>query len=404
MGNIVTGTRTSKLSTPTNQAQDMDRVMHYVQDYQTPIQQFYVFNKDASKPVTNKRSKFEWHEKTAIARTFLIDALVGAGGTTGTFTLATADSGLLRMGDTLFVESTGQIFIVTGSSDPTVSATVRLVASTGTILAIAASAVIRIINSAKKEDYARQGALTKNADPKYGYCQIGLDAVAMSGREDAGEAMTDGESFTDLMLEKSNEIAKYEERKYLYNGVPWDDTTNNITYSGGARGMITTNVGYYDGDVDESELEDQLELIMAKNDGGEVIGYCGAKYAKGLNKFLKEAYQYNTNDIISVYGGITKKGTSDPTVLKYLSLWGAVKFVLDPMLEGDVYGNACLFLNKKHHRLRYMKNDSRGGTRKYRVEPNVQDPGTGVIQDQIMWDTGLEINEEVMHGWHLKRA
>lgn len=397
---IVVGVRTSANTTSTNQAIDMDSVMKYIQDYQTPIQQFYIMNKDASKEVINKKSKFEWHEKTVLGRSFTLAAAVTGGSTTDTITQASADGTLMRYSDVLFVESTGDMLIVTQANPITTSATVRKVGS-GNITAIADGATIRIIVPAFTENYTRQPSLSNNADNKYGYCQIGLDAIAMSGREDAGEAYTDGESFSDLSMEKANLIKIYEERKFLYSGTAYLDSTNNITYSAGARGVITTNIGYWNGELDEAEIEDQLELVMSKNDGGEVVGYCGSKYIKGLNKIFKDRFTYNTNDIISVYGGITKKSKSDPAMVKYFSPWGLVTYVWEPMLEGDVYSNACLYLNKNHHRMRYMKNDKRG-SRKYRVEPNVQDPGTGNFHDQWMWDTGVEIREEVMHGWHLK--
>lgn len=397
---IVVGVRTSANTTSTNQAQDMDRVMHYIQDYQTPIHQFYLFNKDASKEVVNKKSKFEWHEKTVLGRSFALAGAVTGGGTTDTITQSSADGALLRTDDIVFIESTGDMLHITQANPITTSATVRKVGA-GNITPIASGATVRIIVPAKTENYSRQPALTNNADAKYGYCQIGLDAIAMSGREDAGDAMTDGESFSDLSIEKAQQIKIYEERKFLYNGTAYLDSTNNITYSAGARGVITTNVGYWNGELDEAEIEDQLELVFAKNDGGEIIGYAGSKYIKGLNKILKDRFTYNTNDIISVYGGITKSSASNPTMLTYFTPWGKVMYVWEPMLEGDVYANACLYLNKKHHRMRYMKNDKKG-SRKYRVEPNVQDPGTGNFHDQWMWDTGVEIREEVMHGWHLK--
>lgn len=390
---IIIGARTSSNTTSTNQAVDVDKRMRYIQDYQTPITQFFLMNKTGSMPVKNKRSKFEWHQKTPLQRTNVI-SLSGGSATEASIALATANT--FRFGDTLLVESTGDMLIVTTAA-PTTTIDVRKIGA-GVITAVT-SGTVRIISPAVKDDYARTTALTNNATNVYGYCQIGLDMISMSGREDAGEAYTDGEDFKGLFDEKATEITKYEERKFIYNGAAYDDSTNNITYSAGFRGVVTTNVKYITGELDETELLDILEQVMSKNDGGEVVGYAGSTYVRGLNKICKDAFQHQTQDYVRVYGGISKKG-GNPRVLEYLSPWGAISFAWNPMFEGDFYANSCLFLNRKHPKLRFMKNDSRG-SRKYRVEPDVEDPGTGVKSDQIMWDTGLDVGCETYHGWHL---
>ena len=395
---IVVGARTSANTTATNQAIDMDKVMGYIQDYQTPVNQFFIMNKSASKSVINKKGKFEWHEKSPLARSFVLAAALTGGGTTGTITLAAGDSGILRLGDTIFFDTTGDMVIVYGSADPTTSATVRKI-GTGNITTVASGSTARIISPAKTESYTRQTAVTNNADNKYGYLQIGLDSISMSGREDAGDSYTDGESFSDLVKEKMEEIKKYDERKFLYNGAAYLDTSNNIGYSAGAKGVITSNVDYMTGDVDFDEIDGILEKVFAKNDGGQIVGYGGTKFMGKLSKILGEKFAYNTNDIIKVFGGLAKQG-NNPELLKYATPWGTVYFVWNPMLEGDIYGNSCLFLNQKHISLRYMKNDSKG-SRKWRVEPDVQDLGSGYKQDQMMWDNGYQIKEEIKHGWLL---
>jgi hypothetical protein len=101
-----------------------------------------------------------------------------------------------------------------------------------------------------------------------------------------------------------------------------------------------------------------------------------------------------------MYGGLSKTGGT-PKLLKYLSPWGMVYFCWNPMLEGDTYTNSCLVINRKVTKMRYMKNDS-NGSRKFRIEPDVQDNGTGLVFDQMMWDTGLETGPEIYHAWHHK--
>lgn len=397
MANLA-GARTSANTTSTNKAVDIDPVMTYVQDYMTPIQQYFIMSKSGSQPTKQSRSAFSWHTKTPLSRTNTLTAGLSGGSTTES-SVALGTSTNLKFGDTFLVESSGEMLQVTSTGNTT-TVNVRKVGA-GNITAVSAGATVRIINNAVKEDYARTETISNNATLVTGYCQIGLDGVQMSGREDAEDKYTSGESFSDLMKEKNTEISKYEERKWIYNGASYDDSSANITHSAGFRGVITSNVKYYSGALDKVELDDMLEQLFAQQNTNELFGYAGTKYIRDLDKIMKDEHQYTVSngDIIKSYGGLSKSaGSAD--ILKYKSPWGTVNFMWNPMLEGDTYSKAALILNRTQVKMRYMKNDS-VGSRKYRVEPDVQDNGSGVIFDQIMWDTGLQWGYEAYHGWHL---
>lgn len=392
----VLGARTTQNTFTSNNAIDIDPQLKYIQEYQTPITQWMIMDKAASKSVKESRSKFRWNEKTPLSRQSTLTAGLTGGSATESG-VAVGDYTLFRHGDTCFIESTGDMLVVT--NDVTSNSINFKAVGGGNITTASAGAVIRIINSAKTEVYTRQKSLTNNPTQSTGFCQIGLDAVEISGREDAADKYTDGEDFEGLIDEKLVELSKYEERKWLYNSAAYDDTAANITYSAGFRGTVLTNVKYFTGAVDETEIGDALQQVFAKQDTHSLMAYAGATYMRQIDTFLKETFTYNTDDVIKVYGGLAKKAGS-PKLLKWMSPWGEVTFCWNPMLEGDVYSKACLFLNRKYVKMRYMKNDSKG-SRKFRIEPNVQDNGGGSFHDQMMWDTGLEVGPEVYHGWHL---
>jgi hypothetical protein len=209
-------------------------------------------DKAASKPTKESRGRFRWHEKSPLARTNTLSAGL-AGGAATEATVALGTSTTLKFGDTFLVQSTGQILRVT-STGSTTTVDVANTAS-GNITAVGAGAAILVLNQAVKEDYARTETRSNTADQKDGYCQIGLDGVQMSGREDAEAKYTEGEDFKGLVNEKLVEISKYEERKWIYNAEARDDISANITYSAGFR-RVTTNVKYYAGSLDETELDD----------------------------------------------------------------------------------------------------------------------------------------------------
>ena len=87
-----------------------------------------------------------------------------------------------------------------------------------------------------------------------------------------------------------------------------------------------------------------------------MFGYCGGKYVKSLNKLMKQTHNYNVdaNMLINAYGGLTTKGKGSPQVLAYTSPFGTVKFIYNPMIEGEVYSNSCLFLNWDYVSMKYV--------------------------------------------------
>lgn len=390
-------TRTYSSAT-TNYDIDVDKILHRKFDYQTPITQFFMMNNKASAPTKEALGKFRWREKGSLLRTTTVSAITGGATSEDTITFGTAN--VIKLNDVIYIESTGDILWVdTRNSSTSFNVTNTVNAN---ISAVTAETTVRVLTSAVKEDYARSVALTNEGEEKYGYTQIGLESVGMSTKEAAAARYVEEDGgWNALIDEKIEDIKKYEERKYLYNNAAYYDSTTTIGFSAGFKGAVTTNVSYYDGDLDEAELEDFLETLFAANDTSELIFDCGSKYVKQLNSFLKDVYTYNTDDYIKVYGGIAK-GAGDPRLVKYMSPWGTAYFRWNPMLEGTVYSYGALATNPKHIKMRYMKNDP-VGSRKFRIEPNVQDPGTGIIQDQFMWDTGLQCALETTHGWHLKR-
>lgn len=395
---IVTGARSSTNALSAEKMFDFDRDMKDIFEYNTPIMQKMMFDGTKRSKATGKRTKFTFKQRGPLARvTTLVSAIAGGAATEATISVNDA---IFRKDDIFFVESTSQLLRVT--NDVT-TGTINVATINGAnISAAAIGATLRNLAPAKTEVYSRQRSKSNAGETVDGYCSIGMDALEFSRREVVLTHDTVDEDFENEWNKKVKEVAKYEERKHIYMGAAYDNTSDDITYSWGARGAYTQNVKYWAGDLDDTELDDMLEVLFAKQDTSELFGYAGGKYVKSLNKLMKQTHNYNVSAdrLISAYGGLTTKGKGAPQVLEYVSPFGVVKFIYNPMLEGEVYSKSCLFLNWDYVSMKYVEYERlNGGV--YMVEPDVQDKGAGSQHDQLIWDTGLNPGPDIYGGWHL---
>ena len=390
----VLGTRTTLNTTTTNKVRDVESMMKWIRPFQTPITQYFVGDKRRQEVTFGDRSKFEWYEDTDLSRSTTLPSGITTGSTTKTGVAVGAN--IFRVNDLVFFPSTRQTARVTVVTSG--SSTIDLIlVSSGTFTVVASGAVVKNLRSAHADNYSRQSSATTTETLKTGYCQIGLEAISMTGRQQAAKPYT-GKDWAYQVKKKLEEMKRYVEDMFLFNPASTDDSTNDFTYSAGAVGAITTNDISYSGTVDDSELVDFLEVVMAQG-SPERFMFCGSKYMKDIDRFLKDVFTHNTNDFIKSYGGVTTQ-RNNPEFLTYKSPFGLVHFVWHPLMTNEYSYNAlCLDLEKI--KMRYM-NDDEVGSRKFRIEKDVQDLGSGNKHDQMLSDIGFQFCEEINHGWHRK--
>lgn len=391
----VLGTRTTLNTTTTNKMRDVESMMKWIRPFQTPITQYFVGDKRRQEVTFGDRSKFEWYEDEDLSRSTTLPSGISSGSTTKTGVSVGAN--IFRVNDIVFFPSTRQTARVTVVT--TGSSTIDLIlVSSGTFSAVASGATVKNLRSAHADNYSRQSSATTTETLKTGYCQIGLEALSMTGRQQASKPYT-GKDWAYQVKKKLEEMKRYVEDMFLYNPAATDDSSNDITYSAGAVGAITTNDITYTGSVDDSELVDFLEVVMAKG-SPERYMYCGSKYMKDIDAFLKDVFTHNTNDFIKSYGGVTT-AKNNPEFLTYKSPFGLVHFVWHPLMTNEYAYNA-LCLDLEQVKMRFMADDEIG-SRKFRIEKDVQDNGAGNKHDQMLSDIGFQFcGEASYHGWHRK--
>lgn len=402
----IIGTRSTLNTNTSNKTRDVSKDFVYYQPYRFPISTYGLLNDSASSPTFGDRTKFEWFEREDVSRETTCGGFA-SGGTTKTGITVAAN--IFRLGDTVFFPDTtfgaGQVGIIYGVNTGAGTVDIRLIpsATAATWGTVSASATIRVLASAYADGYTTKPESLTNTEVRVeGRCQMMLDALEMTGRQQAAEPFT-GKDWDSQMMFKLEEFRKYKEEMIIYNNLWTDDTTNDITTSTGMRGGITVNVKYTAGTLDEDKINDTIEAATQYDDG-DLICWCGGTYFKAINKALKNATTYNVNSLpgnqyLKVYGTLHTSGT-DNHFLDYYSPFGRVTYMLNPILRGAVYGGAAIYCNPKHLKFRYAQDDSEG-SRRWRVVPDLTKNGTGGRKDIMFSDEGMQIEADKKHAWHI---
>jgi hypothetical protein len=396
---VVTGTRTTSNVNTDMRVRDVENVIALLEPYQTPIEDFFFSGSMAEEVVTHPRSKFEWFEDAFLPDTMtLVDAIAGGGTTEADIVVS---GNYFLAGDTILIEATGELARVTAVDTANTEIDIKRVGG-GNLTAAAAGTNIQRIVPAFVENGSKQSALTVQAVGRSGYCQILKKGLSMTGRQQAGENY--GGNDWDYQWKKAlKEIKEATERMYLYNVGAYDDTSGDITYSAGLNGTITTNRGTYSGDLDEVEFDDILKTVFNAGGSNKRIVMAGSGALAMINKFIKARYELSdtTNGAGSLdkYGPVSTVGKR-PRVMTYLHAQGEIDLVWNPQLKNK-YTNSIVIIDPENIKKRYMNSDKKG-PRKYRREMGIETPGADSYDAQYLFDIGLQVRLEELHGWYDK--
>lgn len=402
----VLGTRTTANTNSDIHVRDVEDMMPYIWRTQAPITQFFVAKDLRQEETTGKDSAFEHFEKDQRTGSTTIAAGITGGSNTET---VVAGEAIFRVNDTVIIDSTGDVCDLASVSTTTIG--LRKVGG-GNISAAVAGCSIRRLSSAFSDNYTKQTAYSNNAEGKTGYCQIMLEAMQMTGREQAAKTYGNNDGWDSIVEETLANLQYDQDQSWLMNGAAVKETLSDgvRTQSVGLRGGITTNVNEYSGTLDMDEVDDHLETFMIRGIKGyanEWICWAGTKYMRQLNKALKQERNWEQSEsdkkeaIIKVYGGL-HKGGANPEIFKYNAEFGTVYYMWNPNLV-DKWSYSAVYTHPQCIKMRYMGKD-KDGPRKYRVEENVQTPGGGSKHDQVITDTGLHIKTEKLMAWHNKQT
>ena len=380
------GLRTSS-SYPANQLMpDVERMLMLLEPYQTPFLQWLMFsNVGNSKKVINKTGKFSWYEDEYFPyQTTLASDFAAPGTYTGNISVATGTGLYMKVNDILLLETSDQMAYVTVISTDTITIS-SLDASTA-LSAASSGDYVKIIGNLNNEYNSTPTAMSTEAVEKYNYLTIFTESVATTGRDEAGEAWTDGESHDEQLEKKIKELKLKVERFFMLStATPATRTVSSYlwTYGQGLLGRITTNAApYTSGSLSETTWNNYWKTVFAKGSNRRQH-YVGSQQLVDINTLFGSKSVPNTT-ITTEYG---------VSMTRWISSFGTVDIIWDPILDGK-YSKYGISIDPGTVKLRYMANDKKG-SRKFRVEENVETPGYDGTTDKILMDVGIElVNEE----------
>jgi hypothetical protein len=380
---VIEGVRHSVNALEANLKPDWEKILFVLKPYQTPLTQWLWFYGKNPMVVKNKTGKFGWFEDEYFPHQTQLTGTGISGGASSEDDIGVDDTDIFRANDILYIEATGQFVYV----DSVESDAIDITSMDGsTTLSAATSGYVKIVGNRNSETNTTPTALTTKEIEKYNYLNIFTESVKSSGRDQAGETWTDGTTHDEQVEKKIMELKLKMERYFLFApsaGYATDSDNGRTTWGHGLLGRITTNVTQYAGGaVDESTLDEHFKNVFSKGSNRR-IHMCGADQLLDINQFLKDRYELNPNPTIEMYG-------SD--IREYITPFGRVNIMYNQVLDGS-FAEWGFTIDPDHVKLRYMADDKKG-SRKLRVEENVETPGTDTTETKILADVGMQLTNE----------
>lgn len=393
---VVSTVRSSATALAANTKPDIDSVLRLIKPYQTPLMQWLFFSNKQSKVVLNKNSKFSWFEDEYLPHQTTVTAAVNL---TSTYYLNLtssncADVSFFKLYDLVYIEANDELAFVSTVTSPTNITLTKVHATIPTALtAIAASDIgsyVKIVGSWNLENNEKTTSLTTQEVEVYNYCTIFNEGIGSTGRDQAGENYTDGKTHDEEVMKKMEEMKLMYERNFLFSNVAattGTTTATKKTIGKGLKGFFTSNAVSYAGAISEVALDNFFSQVFAKGSQNRTF-VVGNNLFNGIAKIAKDKQGSFPSVIDSSYGG---------RVNTYIHGMGDVKIVRNSLMDGK-FANAGFIYQEDQIIPRHMGNDKKG-SRKFRIEANVETPGADRTETKLLADIGLQVNNQELGGF-----
>lgn len=393
---VVSTVRSSATALAANTKPDIDSVLRLIKPYQTPLMQWLFFSNKQSKVVLNKNSKFSWFEDEYLPHQTTVTAAVNL---TSTYYLNLtssncADVSFFKLYDLVYIEANDELAFVSTVTSSTDITLTKVHATIPTALTpIAAGDIgsyVKIVGSWNLENNEKTTSLTTQEVEVYNYCTIFNEGIGSTGRDQAGEDYTDGKTHDEEVMKKMEEMKLMYERNFLFSNVAattGTTTATKKTIGKGLKGFFTSNAVSYAGAISETALDNFFSQVFAKGSQNRTF-VVGNNLFNGIAKIAKDKQGSFPSVIDSSYGG---------RVNTYIHGMGDVKIVRNSLMDGK-FANAGFIYQEDQIIPRHMGNDKKG-SRKFRIEANVETPGADRTETKLLADIGLQVNNQELGGF-----
>lgn len=382
-----------------NQKPDIDAVLRVLKPYQTPLMQWLFFSNKQSKVVLNKNSKFSWMEDEYLPH--MTDVLTAVTLTSTYYlnltTTTCTDVSFFKLYDLVYIEANDELaFVSTVASSTDITLTKVHSTIPTALTAIAASGIgsyVKIVGSWNLENNEKTTSLTTQEIEVYNYCTIFNEGIGTTGRDQAGQNYTDGKTHDEEVAKKMEEMKLQYERNFIYSTVAVTTgatTALRKTTGKGLKGFFSTNAVAYSGAITQVALDAFFTKVLAKGTPNRTF-VVGNGLFNGIAKIATDKQGSFPSVIDSSFGG---------RVNTYIHGMGDIKIVRDQVLDGK-FTNAGFIFEEEQIIPRHMGNDKKG-SRKFRIEANVETPGADRTETKLLADIGIQVNNQELGGYLYK--
>jgi len=378
---IVSGVRGAGNGLAANQKPDVWTALKVLEPYNSPAMQFVFFGKKRQKPVTNKQGKYSWFEDELFPNNTTISVQIVA--SSGKLTLTNtnvANVSIFAVDDLVLIEDNDEMARV----ESVATNTAVLSAPDGSNLSSTSATTggyIHILASFNSEDAGLRTAMSTKEVEKTNYLTIMSATVSNTGRDQAGEAYTDGLTHEEQVQKKMKEMKFQFERLALLSITSGNANSSGSlvkTWGKGLQGLLTSNLTTYT-TLTEAIFDGWLKNVGAKGTQRKTL-YCGSDVFYKIQDIIKAKLGSFANNQVPTSYGIK--------VNRYIYGPVTADLIYDPVLEGK-YSNWVFAIDNDNFVGRYMANDKKG-SRKFRIEPNVETPGADYTSTKLLSDIGAQ--------------
>lgn len=382
---VGSGVRTvTRIDTATSLIRDVDTDIQFEHAEASPI---LAMTKALRNKKAAKQRKWEWGFIADFPRICTNSGAATAAATT----LTIPEYANLVAGTQMLNTRTGEVFLVTA----TPSSSTVTIGSRANPAAMNDGDQLRIIGTAQEENYDKPVIRSQTESYAYNYTQQFADVWGLTKRAANSDSYVGNEPATErkkAMVRHNQSIEEVAINGYRYQSSTGGAVNSSeITFTGGARFFIQSNVWNLAGQVPtEEQLFEYLGYIFEFGDGGyskggtaNKVAFCSPAWLSVFEKYAKSKLEQTQ--------------MSDKVGLKVhflSSTVGDLVVKLHPLFAKPGYRDKMLVLDLNH--VRYVYHQGLDTT----IAENIQTPGSSRIEHMVASDCGFEFNgDERAHGW-----
>jgi hypothetical protein len=371
--NINTEGQTSKLKI------DMSEKIALLQPSATPFITFLKRAKGNTEAANNP--KFSWFEDDLGGRW---DALNMAGNAAADATKIIFDTGsIFSAGDIIKVPATGECLIVTAVNPDGDNANeftvVRGYGSTSAAIITDSSPVV-IIGNANEEGSGVRTIKTTQESEVFNYSQIFKTAFGVTNTQNASQ-FYGGNDLSYQQKKKGIEHTIDIARAFYFGEKKYDTTgTHPKRTTAGLLSFLTANNYDASGALTQSEFDQNVCEVCFKYGSAEKLMLASARVLSVINTWALGKLQIEQGE-----------KTFGLSVTKYVSPFGILNIVHEPLFEGTTYGGYAAIIDVENIKYRPLKG------RDTKLETNIQANDVDGRTDQYITEAGLEVRSPKTH-------